>query len=955
MRRASFRIRPVPVLALCALVGCGSGGSKPDTAPTFGTATIADKIYVRGEAIPAETLPAATGGDGPLIYLILPDLPDGIRFEPATRALSGTPTAGQPATSYEYVARESNEFDPESATLRFSIEVVVPLPEASIAGSATEMNEWEDRTGIAVTVTLDPAPEEATTVALASTGTATLGGDFDLGDPGDAPELTVAAGSASVTATVRPIRDLEEEGDETIVLAVQSVRGTDVDDGATVEIAIRDAGAPDLGDAGIGDVDGTGFAFLFGEMFESFGPDAVEFDVWIINAGNAASSATSAYVVAKSSPEAEAGVRASPADVPVPALEPGDTFETAFAVSLADLAAGANAYFDLRVDAVPEEPEVPEGEEAYGACGGPRTQRACSDLHIAGTGEVRTTCPAFSRTTRPGAEDPLFVHQWALSNTGQTAFARVAGMAGEDLRMAVALADGPTGSGVQVAVVDSGLEICHPDLAANVEPGASHNFAVAFRHGASTTDPFSPRLTLGDHGTSVAGIIAAVGDNGIGLRGVAPRARLRGFNLLESQDDASTDPDAVEIAALGMSSESPRSDDVDIFNMSYGGGEGGVDAGADLVAAFRTGTETLRPNRDGEGARGALYVRAAGNLFEECAFPTGEARVDSLHLENELGCVDANAEGAQNIPYLVVVGAFGADGRRAVYSSTGSNLWAVAPADGSRDLPAVVTTDQAGLDRGYVLSGFEPLAAGHPENPDGDYMASFGGTSAAAPMAAGAIALLLEARPELTWRDVKHLIAKTARRLEPDLPPVRVAFGGKPAVLRHPWITNAAGYGFHNWFGFGAIDVDRALDMARTIEPDGLGVFAESDPHRAETALAIPDHDGAGVSSRQAVEGLPAGADIEAVQLRVEIDHPDPGELGFELVSPSGTPSVLNPVFNRAFAGWPGGDLDWTVLSNAFYGEPPEGEWELNVIDVWEGNTGTLNAWSLVFYTGEHP
>ena len=317
--------------------------------------------------------------------------------------------------------------------------------------------------------------------------------------------------------------------------------------------------------------------------------------------------------------------------------------------------------------------------------------------------------------------------------------------------------------------------------------------------------------------------------------------------------------------------------------------------------------------------------------------------------------MDANAEGAQNIPYLVVVGAFGADGRRAVYSSTGSNLWAVAPADGDRGMPAVVTTDQAGLDRGYVLSESEPLAAGHPENPDGDYMASFGGTSAAAPMAAGAVALILEARPELTWRDVKHVIAKTARRLEPDLPPVRVAFGGKPAVLRHPWVTNAAGYGFHNWFGFGAIDVDRALELARTIEPDGLGAFAQSGPHRAEAALAIPDHDGAGVSSRQDVDGLPAGADIEAVQLRVEIDHPDPGELGFELVSPSGTPSVLNPVFNRAFAGWPGGDLDWTVLTNAFYGEPPQGEWNLKVIDVWEGNTGTLEAWSLVFYTGEHP
>ena len=222
-------------------------------------------------------------------------------------------------------------------------------------------------------------------------------------------------------------------------------------------------------------------------------------------------------------------------------------------------------------------------------------------------------------------------------------------------------------------------------------------------------------------------------------------------------------------------------------------------------------------------------------------------------------------------------------------------------------------------------------------------------------MAAGAVALLLEARPELTWRDVKHVIAKTARRLQPDLPPVRVAFGGTPAVLRHGWVTNAAGYGFHNWFGFGAIDVDRALELARTIEPDGLGTFARSGPYRADVGLSIPDHDGAGVSSRQTVGGLRAGAAIEAVQLRVEIAHPDPGELGFELVSPSGTPSVLNPVFNRALARWPGEDLDWTLLSNAFYGEPPEGEWTLRVIDAWEGKTGTLAAWSLVFHTGVHP
>ena len=94
-------------------------------------------------------------------------------------------------------------------------------------------------------------------------------------------------------------------------------------------------------------------------------------------------------------------------------------------------------------------------------------------------------------------------------------------------------------------------------------------------------------------------------------------------------------------------------------------------------------------------------------------------------------------------------------------------------------------------------------------------------------------------------------------------------------------------------------------------------------------------------------------ANVEAVQLRIEVTHANPWDLGFELTSPAGTRNVINPVFNHALHGVDN-PLAWTILSNAFYGEPPTGEWTLNVIDAAEGTIGTLNAWSLIFYLGEH-
>ena len=126
--------------------------------------------------------------------------------------------------------------------------------------------------------------------------------------------------------------------------------------------------------------------------------------------------------------------------------------------------------------------------------------------------------------------------------------------------MADVLADGPTGEWVRVAVVDTGLETCHPDLKSNVEAGASFNFNAeesiyaqylprTFRNEA--LDPFNFDST-GDHGTSVSGLVAAEGNNGIGIRGVAPDVALRGYNFLNAVDQLTA-----LIGSLGASSFFP--------------------------------------------------------------------------------------------------------------------------------------------------------------------------------------------------------------------------------------------------------------------------------------------------------------------------------------------------------------------------------------------------------------
>ena len=805
-------------------------------------------------------------------------------------------------------------------------------PALSLSVSAETVEEASNPT-VQVTARLDSRTLEGVTVRLNFAGTATR--DRDYAASSDA--IVVAPNASSGSIDIDVYRDFDAEGDETVTAVVAGVAGharVDGPESVSFDILDGEPGTVNKAPAEGGGRELTLLPFHFGVT-----EDAV---VLVVLALNASPDGQPAPLIAEWSTDIDflADVHLL-GYVEIPAfMDPidflfGGVHE--FVLPLDRLEPDRSYFVRAYLGDTPPNPDTGEGlENAF-----------LEGFATTADGRVRTRCEAPHRTPGAIGTDPLFAEQWHLVNTGQTAFSNRAGTAGADLRMSGTIGaghngEGVKGEGVKLAVIDTGLEICHPDLAANTASGGSFNFAHESTPGASSADPFNHSI-LGDHGTSVAGVAAAVANNGLGGRGVAPEATLVGFNLGSA---VAEDLETALYRSLGASDSDPDSASVDIFNMSFGSELPSENATEDFERVMKMGTSELR------SGRGALYVKAAGNEFELC---------NRTHpLNREIGCISANADPDQNLPYLITVGAFNAEDVKSSYSNAGSNLWVVGPGgEDGFERPAMITTDQAGAGAGYGLLGEMPLSTDHPLNRDGDYVNAFGGTSSASPAVAGAVAVLLGVKPNLTWRDVKHILAITARRIDPDRAEVRAAFNGTPYVGQHAWQTNAAGYDFHNWYGFGAVDIDAAVALAQiTYAAGSLGAFVESEWFASDAdgamALAIPDADGSGASAVLDVTGLPESADIEAVVLEIDVEHTDAFDLGVTLLSPAGTASVLNPPFNAVLEDFPG-FRNWQLLSNAFYGENPNGAWTLHVADLAAEDTGSLTGWRLRFYYGEHP
>ena len=533
------------------------------------------------------------------------------------------------------------------------------------------------------------------------------------------------------------------------------------------------------------------------------------------------------------------------------------------------------------------------------------------------------------------ANDPLYQYQWHLDNTGQKNFATNAGTAGQDINVDGVITAGYTGTGIIVAVVDQGLELAHEDLSGNVVSGGSWDYVQ------NDNDP-TLISTGGDHGTHVAGQIASAGWNGKGGRGVAPSASLKGFNIINN---------GVQTTANFVASHGGASyaQDVDIFNQSYGSTRiSSSVANATIHAQYVSAVNNLR------SGKGAIFVKSSGNGYTRVGYRGSYYFCDTLWgFSTGLTCQNATADPTNAMPENIVIGALQATGVKSTYSSSGAALWVSAPGgEYGWTHPAIMTTDDSGCSRGRVQSGASGNAfnnqGNHSENSSCNYNSQMNGTSSAAPITSGTIALMLEANPALTWRDVKHILATTSTQVDASKADISTNINGLGWVAIPAWTTNDAGHKFHDWYGFGRVDVGAMISAAKAYTAGSLGtlnITDYADNTSGTINMAITDNSATGITNAISVSESEI---IEAVQVKINISHACSGEIGVELVSPAGTRSVLFTPFS--FFQCSDNMVNFILTSNAFYAEETDGDWTIRVIDASNNDVGSLTDWSIRFY-----
>lgn len=385
-------------------------------------------------------------------------------------------------------------------------------------------------------------------------------------------------------------------------------------------------------------------------------------------------------------------------------------------------------------------------------------------------------------------------------------------------------------------------------------------------------DP-KPRLNDDKHGTRCAGEVAAVRNDVCGV-GVAYDSKIAGVRILSAVIS-----DADEATAMNYAFQENQ-----IYSCSWGPPDDGRSMegpGMLIKRAMLTGVQK------GRQGLGSIYVFAIGN---------GDAQDDNC-----------NFDGYTNSIYSVSVGGIDRKGMHPYYSEKCSAQLVVTYSSGSGD--AIHTTDV----------GKNACYNGH------------GGTSAAGPLAAGVYALLLEVRPELTWRDIQWLTVLNAA----------------PVDQPSDWQDTTIGRRFSHQFGYGKLDAFAIVEATKnwTLVKPQAWYFSPWLHVRHD----VPQGDQGLSSEFEVTEQMVKDANLERLEhvtITMNVDHTRRGDLSAELRSPSGIISHI--ATSRRNDDAKAGYVDWTFMSVAHWGESGIGKWTVIVKDTKvNDHSGKFIDWRL--------
>nr|ALR88637.1 neuroendocrine convertase 1-like [Saccoglossus kowalevskii] len=479
--------------------------------------------------------------------------------------------------------------------------------------------------------------------------------------------------------------------------------------------------------------------------------------------------------------------------------------------------------------------------------------------------------------------DPMWSGQWYLHDKRQSTDSPKL-----DLHVLPVWKKGITGEGIVVTVLDDGFETDHPDLTKNYDKDACYDF------NSNDANPYprynNPNNEENKHGTRCIGEIAMEENNNICGVGVAHGAKIGGIRMLDG-----TVTDVVEGKSLSF-----NRDYIDVYSASWGPNDDGrtVEGPGPLAKkAFEDGVKF------GRKGKGSIYVWASGN---------GGGSGDNC-----------DCDGYTDSIYTISVSSATQKGNSPWYAERCSSTLGTTLSSGSYQERKIVSTDL------------------HGKCTD-----SHTGTSASAPLAAGVIALLLQSNPDLTWRDVQHIIVWTS---EPA--PLEVPEANEPTFK-----TNKIGLKVDEVFGFGLLNTDAMIKLAdpatwQTVPEWKECVITSEDAKFTQSHIPRGGELKFDIDTTKCMDTSSSSVNyLEHAQFTVTITHPNRGSLAIDMTSPQGTEAMLLSARNQDRSK--DGFKDWTFMSVHTWGENPIGLWSIYIRDVQTSlgradNSGILVEWKL--------